>query len=382
MNQPSRKLHKNQILLVDQIISAGTNYLPLVVPIMTKDWQTLGRLLLFQSFFVFFLGISRNAFGTFQLIHSSQNNTFRLLIRGSIFSILGYLISIAFLSPIQINRFLLALIFAFPIVQDIVRFELISRNHHLKALQSDLLWLVVSIVAFFCLHQETSLITRLLTSWGVGAFVGLIWSVAVKIFLDSPESELIQKHKGSIFLWKFGLASMLAELNTIIVNTIIIHSCGTSILGEFRFYQITLLPIALLINLNRILLVPKYVESKFSEIDAILKKEHFFRILIYMGSIIFSIVRSGTGFSTYISIISSIFAIEFAFRRNIKYFQLYIYRKENFVVHNLVEYLALSIVIFFVSAQMKQISILSIALFITEFVILQILNTRLHTEHV
>ena len=73
----SARQHK--IVIIDQIVSAGTNYLMVLVPFIMGDWKSLGQVVMFQSFYVLFIGVSRATFGTTQLVKSDNSQGNKLL---------------------------------------------------------------------------------------------------------------------------------------------------------------------------------------------------------------------------------------------------------------------------------------------------------------
>ena len=144
--ESSERQHK--IIFIDQIVSAGTNYLMILVPFVLGEWQSLGQVVLFQSFYALFIGISRATFGTTQIVRSDQFQGNKLLGLGLLLGLVSGAIASFFSTSIGINSLTLIVIFLFPIIQDVLRFERISKQNPGKALESDLIWLFSSIVFF------------------------------------------------------------------------------------------------------------------------------------------------------------------------------------------------------------------------------------------
>jgi hypothetical protein len=360
---------KRRLLLLDQGMSAFTNYFPLLVPVYLGRWENLGQLVYFLSFYVLFLGISRSAFGVSQLIHEKSNQSRQLLLLGFLYSIASGLLTFPFLKSIYENSLLMIFVFVFPILQDVLRFQFLSRDSPEKALASDTIWFYSTIMCFvFSQFASVNLTMALIVSWSIGSAPAFVWLWIERSKLKSVSPKKATPRMSPKYLSRMAFTSLLADLNTIYVNWIIAIQSSTVLLGNFRFYQLIFLPVAFLINFNRIALIPLFRDNKELSIRQLLKSEAKFRTVVYSCGLLFVILKIEFTTENILAAISTAAAIEFAFRRNTKYQRLLASQNEAKVLKNLLFYLALSISLFSVTSNMGEVLFLSITLLFIEMI--------------
>jgi hypothetical protein len=372
---------RKQVLVIDQLVSAATNYTPILIPLLLEDWAALGQISLFQSFYVLILGITRSSLGTSQLVLTDMKYSRQLLLYGFVFSILAGLIAVFFLASLPLNMLTLIFIFTFPILQDILRFEFVGQNRSWKVLESDSLWLITSVLIFVYPHPGSSdLTSKLLLSWSLGAAPAAVLLYIQRRQLASKNTS----HPAGMFsiryLIRMGSAGLLSEVNTIYVNWIIAFTNSAALLGNFRYFQIVFLPISFLINLNRLLLIPLYRQGKTLSISNLLKIQVKFRILFYILGFSFTILKSGIQIETISASIVTALSVEVAFRRNIEYQNLFGTKNERIVITNLILYLASSVIIFTFVAHQDVFLLFSVSLLVVESLAYLALRIT-HTEN-
>ena len=358
-----------RILFLDQGISAFTNYFPLLIPVYLGRWENLGQLVFFLSFYVLFLGVSRSAFGVSQLIHDNRNQSRQLLLLGFLYSIASGLLTFPFLKSIYENSLFMILVFVFPILQDILRFEFLGRDSSEKVLVSDAIWIFSTMMLFaFSPIMSSNLTLTLIICWSVGSAPAFAWLWIERIKLKSVSPTQSASRMSHKYLSRMAFTSVLADVNTIYVNWIITIQSSTVLLGNFRFYQLIFLPVAFLINFNRIALIPLFRDKKELSIGQLLKSEARFRIIIYSCGFLFIISKVEFTAENILAAIFTAAAIEFAFKRNTKYQNLLANQNETKVLKNLLLYLALSITLFAVTSRLGEVLFLSLTLLFIELI--------------
>ena len=358
---------RKQVLVIDQLVSATTNYTPILIPLLLEDWVSLGQIVLFQSFYVLILGITRSSLGTSQLVFTDMKYSRQLLIYGFLFSILAGVIAVFFLASFPLNMLILISIFAFPILQDILRFEFVGQNKSWKVLESDLLWLVTSVLIFIYPHPESSNLTsKLLVSWSLGAAPAAVWLYVQRKQIDRKSTSQTSGRFSIRYLIRMGSTGLLSEVNTIYVNWIITFTNSAALLGNFRYFQIVFLPISFLINLNRLVLIPLYRDGKSLSISNLLKIQLKIRIIFYIVGFTFTVLKSGIQIETVLASIVTALSVEVAFMRNAMYQNLLGTKSERIVISNLIVYLVISVTLFTIMAHQDIFLLLSVSLLVVE----------------
>lgn len=374
------KLFQKQILFIDQVVSAITNYSPILIPLLLDDWVTLGQIVFFQSFYVLILGITRASLGTSQLVFTQGKNTNHLLIYGLFISILAGLISFFFFVDFSLNIYFLLSIFIFPILQDILRFKFVGQENPRKALESDFLWLVTSFLIFIYLFSKSnSLTSALLFSWSMGAAPATVWLYFHRRPINKKFNIQLSDKISIRYLVKMASTGLLSEVNTIYVNWIVTFINSAAFLGNFRYFQMAFLPIAFLINVNRLLLIPLYRDGMRLSINILLKIQLKIRIFFYILGFLFTIIKSGTQIENILTSIVTALSVELAFQRNTRYQSLLGTKSEKVVLANLILYLLSSVMLFTLVSQTGIILLLSFSLLTVELLAFIIL-IRTHTK--
>ena len=361
----SARQHK--IVIFDQIVSAGTNYLMVLVPFILGDWKSLGQVVMFQSFYVLFIGISRATFGTTQLVKSDHSQGNKLLCLAILLGLASGAIASPFGSSIGINSLTMTVIFLFPIVQDVLRFERISKKQPVKALGSDLIWLFFSVLLLLLLIDSSlNLTTCLIMSWAAGAAPASLYLLYGRSSTNHLSSVRSSEKISTIYLLRVGATALISEVNTITVNWLILLMTSATLLGEFRFFQIGFLPVAFLINLNRIILTPYYRDGDRESISIWLKKQFKLRLSFYtLGVFVIALLR-GADFQTLIISLLTLIAIELAFNRNLIFQRLIATGNEVVVLRTLILYYISSIFIFCLFSSLDGVLYLTFALVLVE----------------
>lgn len=361
----SSKQHK--VIFIDQIVSACTNYAMIFVPFFIGEWESLGQVILFQSFYALFIGISRATFGTTQIVKSDQSQGNKLLGLGILLALVAGAIVSLFGSSIGINSLTLIPIFLFPIIQDVLRFERISMKQPVKALESDMIWLFSSVI-FFIFFKDLSLnlTTSLIISWAAGAVPASLYLLYKR--LPNTHSSLVKNSEkiSSIYLLRVGATALISEVNTISVNWLILLTTSATLLGEFRFFQICFLPIAFLINLNRIILTPYYRDDDKGSISIWLERQNKLRLLFYVIGIIVIILLRGAEFEIFLISLLTSTAVELAFKRNLILQKFIATGNEVLVLKNLILYYISSVFFFLLFSSLKELLYLTLALVLIE----------------
>ena len=384
MSRLNNGLHLDQkkILVIDQIISASTNYFPLFVPLILNDLETLGEIAFFQSFYIFYIGISRAALGTSQIINQGFSRGYRLLSYGGIFSLIAGYTSSLFVTLDDLKVIPAILVFTMPILQDVLRFESIGRDKAGFALSSDFTWLLSSILCgIFLNFQGYNLISLLIASWSLGA------GPSILLLLFNRRNSLAKSVKATKdrvskrFIIRMGATGFISELNTITTNWIITFSTSALLLGTFRFYQLCFLPVAFLINVNRLTLIQMFKSNNRELSRNWLRKQRYLRMIFYICGLLVSLNIIGF---TMLHLANSILvasAVEFAFKRNIVYLSLMASGKEKYVIGNLVIYLVISVAVFSIFAQNQLVLLLTASLFGIESMSYLLLILKLRKIH-
>jgi len=381
MESSISKLFQKQILIIDQVVSATTNYSPILIPLLLEDWTTLGQIVLFQSFYALILGITRASLGTSQLVFIHGKNSSHLLIYGFFFSILSGLISLFFFTDFSLNILFLLSIFIFPILQDILRFKFVGQKNPRKALESDLLWLATSVLIFIYLFSKpNSLTSILLLSWSLGAAPATVWLYIHQRMINKKVNSQLKDKISTRYLVKMASTGLLSEVNTIYVNWIVTFVNSAAFLGNFRYFQMVFLPIAFLINVNRLLLIPLYRDGMILSIRSLLKIQFKIRIFFYLLGFLFTIFKSGTQIDIVLTSIVTALSVELAFQRNTRYQSLLGTKNEKVVLANLIFYLLSSIILFTFVSQTGIILLLSFSLLAVELLAFITLR-RTHTKN-
>ena len=374
---------QHKIILFDQIVSAFTNYIMIFIPMALGEWQSLGQLVLFQSLYALFIGISRAAFGTTQIVRSDLFQGNKFLGLGILLGLVSGAIASRFSTSLGIEGHILILIFLFPIIQDVLRFERISKKNPGKALASDVIWLFFSMVFFtFSKDSSLNLTTSLVISWAAGASPASLYLLNKrfpKTFLSSVKSG---ERISAIYLLRIGATALISEMNTITVNWLLILTNSATILGEFRFFQISFLPIAFLINLNRIILTPYFRDGDNRSILIWLKKQYKLRLCFYMLGFLVIIVLRDSDFQTIFITFLTLIAIELAFKRNLIFQRFMATGEEVFALKNIVLYYLTSVIFFLVFSRFGAVLYLSVALVLVELFAYIVANSRLFRKHV
>ena len=384
MSKPNIGLYLDQrkILVMDQIISASTNYFPLFVPLILNDLETLGEIAFFQSFYIFYIGISRAALGTSQIINRGFINRYRLLVYGSVFSIIAGYISSAFIFLDDLEVIPAILVFTLPIIQDVLRFENISNHKAGLALSSDITWLFSSILCgIFLYFQGYNLTSLLIASWSIGAGPSIVWLLLNRSKSLTGSIKATKARVSKRFIVRMGATGFISELNTIATNWIITMSTSALLLGTFRFYQLCFLPVAFLINVNRLTLIQMFKSENKELSKKWLRKQEYLRVIFYICGVLVSLTLLGFKLPYLANSIIVAFAVEFAFKRNTIYLNLMANGKEKRVIENLVIYLAISLAFFSIFAQTQIVLLLIISLCGIEFFSYLLLILKLRKMH-
>lgn len=384
MSKPNIGLYLDQrkILVMDQIISASTNYFPLFVPLMLNDLETLGEIAFFQSFYIFYIGISRAALGTSQIINRGFINRYRLLVYGSVFSIIAGYISSAFIFLDDLEVIPAILVFTLPIIQDVLRFENISNHKAGLALSSDITWLFSSILCgIFLYFQGYNLTSLLIASWSIGAGPSIVWLLLNRSKSFTGSIKATKARVSKRFIVRMGATGFISELNTIATNWIITMSTSALLLGTFRFYQLCFLPVAFLINVNRLTLIQMFKSENKELSKKWLRKQEYLRVIFYICGVLVSLTLLGFKLQYLANSMIVAFAVEFAFKRNTIYLNLMANGKEKRVIENLVIYLAISLAFFSIFAQTQIVLLLIISLCGIEFFSYLLLILKLRKMH-
>jgi hypothetical protein len=361
----SARQHK--IVVIDQIVSAGTNYLMVLVPFILGDWKSLGQVVMFQSFYVLFIGVSRATFGTTQLVKSDHSQGNKLLGLGILLGLASGAITSPFGSSIGINSLTVTVIFLFPIVQDVLRFERISKKQPVKALGSDLIWLFFSVLLLLLLIDSSlNLTTCLIISWAAGAAPASLYLLYGRFSTNHLSFVRSSEKISTIYLLRVGATALISEVNTITVNWLILLMTSATLLGEFRFFQIGFLPVAFLINLNRIILTPYYRDGDRESISIWLKKQFKLRLSFYALGVFVIVLLRGADFHTLIISLLTLIAIELAFNRNLIFQRLIAIGNEVVVLRTLILYYISSIFIFCLFSSLDGVLYLTFALVLVE----------------
>lgn len=377
----SARQHK--IIFVDQIVSACTNYVTIFVPIVLGEWESLGQVVLFQSFYALFIGISRATFGTTQIVRVDQSQGNKLLGLGILLGLVSGAITSPFSNSIGINSLALIVIFLFPIIQDVLKFERISKKQSVKALESDLIWLFSTGLFFIFLKDlSLNLTTCLLISWAAGAAPAsffLLYKRFPKTHLPLIKSA---EKISAIYLLRVGSTALFSEVNTITVNWLIIMANSPTVLGDFRFFQISFLPIAFLINLNRIILTPYYRDGDQGSISIWLKRQYKLRISFYVLGLVVIIVLRGSEFKTLLISLLTLIAMELAFKRNLIFQRFIATGNEVLVLKNLFLYYVSSVFVFLLFSSFGAVLYLTLALVLIELLAYTVATSRWLGKHV
>ena len=357
------------LVYVDQGVSALTNYLILLIPIALQDWNTLGQIVLFQSFYVLISGISRSALGTSQIVNANSVDIRRLLGYSLVISLVAGLMAIPLLSTVELNPLLLLCVFIFPLLQDLLRFACFNNDLPRKVLESDLIWLFSSIVFYFTFINEIdSQSTVFIFGWSVGAIPALVW------FISSGKMRGIISYKSAknqvarLEIFNLGITSFLAEVNTIAINWIVVFFGSTVLLGNFRFYQVGLLPIAYLINVNRLLLTPLFRDGESQEVKRNLKVQLPLKLIFYFTGVIVVILFRGFSNEVFLAILFIIIAVECGYQRNILYMRYIAIKNPLKVLQSLSSYLFISIISFLWAARAESVLLLTVTLALIELI--------------
>lgn len=360
------KVYRN-ITFVDQGISALTNYLPLFFSLIVNNWTGVGQATYFSAIYVFIISISRSSLGTFQLVEREKVNLKQITVFGLLTSLSGSFLVYPLMMKLDVNHILVAVILIFPLLQDNLRYASFSSKNPSIALKSDLIWFVTtSMLCLFFLERGFLNFEIILFSWSIGSMLAYCWITFS--FLGSERGG-ITRSKIKIDYSKFlrlGSTGFLSEINTVFVNLIVTALASISLLGEFRFYQILLLPVAFLININKILIIPMLRDQDINYIQKQLKPIIYLRISLYFVAFATVLIVIGKGFQNIISFLLVLIAVESAYRRNLIYQFMIEKDKEKYVVMNLLFYLLFSILIFFVLSLSKVVWVLAFGLALTE----------------
>jgi hypothetical protein len=366
MSKSNNGLHLDQkkILVIDQIISASTNYFPLFFPLILNDLETLGEIAFFQSFYIFYIGISRAALGTSQIINRGFIRGYRLLLYGGVFSIIAGYTSSLFVSLDDLNVIPAILVFTMPILQDVLRFESISRDKAGFALSSDFTWLLSSILCgIFLNFQGYNLTSLLIASWTLGAGPSILLLLLNRRNSLAKSVKATKDRVSKRFIIRMGATGFISELNTITTNWIITFSTSALLLGTFRFYQLCFLPVAFLINVNRLTLIQMFKSDNKELSKNWLRKQNYLRIIFYICGVLVSLNYMGFTMLHLANSFLAASAVEFAFKRNIIYLSLMAIGKEKYVIGNLLIYLVISLAVFSIFAQTQIVTLLIASLF-------------------
>jgi len=357
------------IVYVDQGVSAFSNYLILLIPIVLQDWKTFGQIVLFQSFYVLFNGISRSALGTSQIVNTKSVYIRQLLGYSVVVSLGAGVIAIPLLSTIKLNPLLLLFVFIFPLLQDLLRFACFNNDLPRKVLESDLIWLLCSVFFYFIFIDEIeSKSTVFIMGWSVGAIPALLWFLSSRKMRRIISSKSRKNQVARLEIFNLGISSFLAEVNTIAINWIVVFFGSSILLGNFRFYQVCLLPIAYLINVNRLLLTPLFRDGENEEAKRNLKIQFPLKLLFYFIGIIVVVLFRGFFYQNFLAFLLVIGAVECSYQRNILYMRYIAIKNPIRVLQSLSLYLVISVILFLWAARAESTLLLTAILALIEVI--------------
>ncbi len=147
-----RNLTDRQLFLTSQATSSLSNFVPLILSILTRDITLIGQVATFQSLLTIFISVTRSGIG-FSMFRASGNRI------ESFNSRIGLLVIIATVFPATLfytyfafgydtTLFIIfCLILLLSIAQEYVRVQLISSNLFLILVRADLVWLFASLLS-------------------------------------------------------------------------------------------------------------------------------------------------------------------------------------------------------------------------------------------
>ena len=355
------------IQYLDQGISSITNYSPMFLLAIIQNWSALGVITLFQSFYSLFVGVTRSALGSTSLMNENKDFGRSLQYLAVSLGIFGGIITFLGSKHLGTNNLLYLFLMPLPLLEETLRFQAFAYRRHLVALKADSIWLIVLFVSSTYTFSNMDLTaSTLLLLWSCSSLPSVIYL----LLIQKPGA----KHRASIFnkiylvpLGQNATSSVLAEMNTIFINSLITITCGPGILGQFRYYQLCLIPVAFLIGANRIILIPLYVNQKFIELRKILKSQFYLRIFLYCIGVIFSSLSRGLNNLDMIIWPLTVIAIEMAYQRYTIFQKLIATNHSNLVRNLTIQYFLSSLLIFSVSVQVGSVFSLVVSLLCVEF---------------
>ena len=362
-------LGRKDILIqyLDQGISSITNYSPMFLLAIVQNWPALGVITLFQSFYSLFVGVTRSALGSTSLMNENKDFGKSLQYLALALGVFGGVITFLGSKYLGAYNLLYLFLMLLPLLEETLRFQAFAHRKHISALKADSIWLLFLIVSSIYTFSNLDITaSTLLVLWSCSSLPSVIYL----LLIQKPKA----KHRASIFnkiylvpLGQNATSSALAEMNTIFINSFITITCGPSILGQFRYYQLCLIPVAFLIGANRIILIPLYVNQKFIELRKILKSQFYLRIFFYFVGVLFSSLSRGLNNLDVIIWPLTVVAIEMAYRRYTIFQKLIATNHSNLVRNLTILYFFSSLLIFSVSVQVGSVFSLVVSLLAVEF---------------
>jgi hypothetical protein len=246
-----------------------------------------------------------------------------------------------------------------------------------SALQSDLIWFFTSIFisAYFQLNHGLDF-EHIIISWSFGAIPGFCWILKQNLSHIRFDNSSSNSNLDLFSIFRLGSIGFLSEINTVLVNLIIIRLTSETLLGQFRFYQILLLPVAFLININRVLIIPMLRDKQLFEVSKQLKLIDHLRLTFYTAALISSASLNGYGLSNILCSLLSILSVECAYRRNLRYQFLLKLQNEFKINLNLIFYLLISMVTFSLLSRFESVLLLSFGLAAIELLSFIVIHER------
>lgn len=257
------------IRLADQLISASSNYFPLLLAYLLLDAKSASSLFVWLGAFTLVLGINRFVVGDFFLLRYRHNSKLKIYLFLSIpvygcavflaASASGFQMSVDSFSPL-----VLVMSAGCGVAQDSMRFLQFSRNRNKLPLLSDSVWLAVVgiILASAKLLGEKLNSGILIDSFSLGAVVAFITLFFTNLSNECDVRAIFESKLDFKYSLKLASLPLIGSFTNLVLNAIWYHTGQLQQLSELRGIQLAFIPIGFLVNLQQITWLPRIAREK------------------------------------------------------------------------------------------------------------------------
>lgn len=264
-------MHSRYVTVIDQIASSLSNFLLVALVARSSTPTEFGQFSLAYVVLIFFLGFQRSLVGEVLLVRFSVDAIDRTGYRhaaglASVVGVVGLVVIAgwSFFAPGGSGVLWLCLGVIVPVVlvQDVVRYVLISRGLSGFALLIDTIWVVLSATAMVVLVSVRAGAVPVILSWGAGALLSLAIGLAISRAWPRPVGGVRWLIANRDIAVRFSAEYASLNLSTALVWFALAVPVGSIGVAGLRGAALLFSPLNTAFNSVRIAMIPELVRSR------------------------------------------------------------------------------------------------------------------------